>query len=138
MEKVTIIYPAIAMFFLSSFLLLKLGLSRFAAVKRGDISLKYYRTFNKGCEPDRLHILSRHVQNHFEVPPLFYVGVIMTYITDSVGAVAVIAAWSFVILRAVHTYIHLGGNNVTVRFACFAASMTCLAVLWLTLLFSLL
>ncbi len=137
MEKIAIIYPAIAMFCLSSCLLLKLGLSRFSAIKRGDVSMKYYRTFNQGCEPDRLHILSRHVQNHFEVPPLFYVGVIMTYITDVVGSVSVIAAWLFVILRAVHTYVHLGSNNVNLRFTCFAASLMCLLVLWLSLLFAL-
>lgn len=137
MDTVRIIYPAIAMFLLTSFLVFKLGLTRFAAIKRGEVSMKYYRSYNEGQEPQRLHILTRHIHNHFEVPPLFYVGVILTYITDSVGLVSVVAAWLYVALRLVHSFVHLGNNNVSLRFASFAASMMALAVLWLAMLFAL-
>ncbi|WP_231878203.1 hypothetical protein, partial [Oleiphilus sp. HI0117] len=67
MDTVRIIYPAIAMFLLTSFLVFKLGLTRFAAIKRGEVSMKYYRSYNEGQEPQRLHILTRHIHNHFEV-----------------------------------------------------------------------
>ncbi|WP_197481102.1 MAPEG family protein, partial [Oleiphilus sp. HI0086] len=64
-------------------------------------------------------------------------GVILTYITDSVGLVSVVAAWLYVALRLVHSFVHLGNNNVSLRFASFAASMMALAVLWLAMLFAL-
>lgn len=133
-----ILYPAVAMFFLTLGCLLTLGLSRYRAIRAGEVKISYYRTYDEGVQPKRLHLLARHIQNHFEVPPLFYIGVILTYVTDSVGVVAVVCAWSFVAARVLHTYIHLGSNNVSHRFFAFGMSLTFLAALWALLLFGLL
>ena len=81
--------------------------------------------------------MARHVQNHFEVPPLFHIGVILTFVSDSVTATSVVLAWLFVATRCVHSYIHLGSNNVSLRFATFGVSIAFLAGLWLSLLYSL-
>ncbi|MDX1452675.1 MAG: MAPEG family protein [Oleiphilaceae bacterium] len=138
MEQTQIIYPAIAMFFLSMGMLLLLGFSRFFAIRRREVSVKYYRLYNEGSQPERLHLLARHVQNHFEVPPLFYAAVIFTYVTGTVNAFAVLMAWAFVALRVVHSAVHLGGNNVSVRFFTFGAGLLALTALWINLLLGLL
>jgi len=134
MEPTAIILPAIAMFALTISTLLSLGLSRFFAVRRGEVSVKFYVNYREGRQPERLHILGRHVQNHFEVPPLFYAGIILTFVTGHVTLTALVAAWAFVALRGIHTFIHLGPNNVTVRFFCFGLGLIALTVLWANLL----
>ncbi len=137
MASTAIIYPAIAMFALTLGALLVLGISRYKAIARGDVRMSYFRTYDTGTQPARLQILSRHAQNHFEVPPLFYIGVLFVFVTDSVSSAAVSFAWLFVAMRCVHAYIHLGSNNVRHRFYAFIISLIFLAGLWLTLLISL-
>lgn len=137
MEKIQIVYPMMAMFFLSSGLLLSLGLSRFMAIQTGKASIKYYQTYDEGCQPKWLHLLGRHVQNHFEVPPLFHICALLFLVTDSVSALAVYLAWGFVILRCAHTLIHLTINNVSYRFFCFGLSLMTLGAMWIVLLLAL-
>ena len=138
MTPTAILYPGIAMFFLTIGVLLSLGLARRSAVRNGSVSIKYYRTYNEGTQPERLHVLSRHVQNHFESPPLFYAGILFTYVSGSVTELSVVLAWLFVCARCVHSYIHLGSNNVTMRFFTFGTSLILLTGIWASLLFRLL
>ncbi|KZY59871.1 hypothetical protein A3742_11155 [Oleiphilus sp. HI0071] len=134
MQEISILYPSIAMFFLTGCLILSLGLSRFVAIKTNKVSIKYYTKYTEGEQPDRLHILGRHVQNHFEVPPLFHIGVLLIFVTQTVTEVNLAAAWLFVAFRVVHTIIHLSSNNVSQRFFCFGLSLASLATLWISLL----
>jgi len=137
MNPTAILYPAIAMFALTFGAILLLGFARFGAVRRRDVRLSFYRTYDQGSQPAHLHLLARHVQNHFEVPPLFYAGVLLTFVSGSVNMPAVVFAWLYVATRCVHSYIHLGSNNVSRRFFTFLTSLIFLAALWLTLLYSL-
>jgi len=137
MSSTAIIYPAITMFALTLGVIFSMGIARRNAVVRGEVRMSYFRTYIEGTQPTRLHILSRHVQNHFEVPPLFYVGVIFIFVTGMVSSLTVSLAWLFVIVRCVHTYIHLGSNNVRHRFYAFVTSLLILAGLWVTLFISL-
>lgn len=138
MQNVSILYPSIAMFFLTISLLITLGLSRFLAIKTNKVSIKYYTKYIEGEQPERLHILGRHVQNHFEVPPLFHIGVILIFVTGTVTDVNLAAAWLFVAFRVVHTIIHLSSNNVSQRFFCFGLGLACLFTIWGSLLEALL
>ncbi|KZZ46639.1 hypothetical protein A3758_36575, partial [Oleiphilus sp. HI0118] len=104
------------------------------AIKTNKVSIKYYTKYTEGEQPDRLHILGRHVQNHFEVPPLFHIGVLLIFVTQTVTEVNLAAAWLFVAFRVVHTIIHLSSNNVSQRFICFGLSLASLATLWISLL----
>lgn len=130
MEKVTIIYPAVAMFLLTISLVFALGISRFFAIQRREVSIKFFQKYTEGVQPDRLHVWGRHAQNHFEIPPLFYIAVILLFVTDSVETLSVIAAWLFVGFRCIHSVIHLGNNNVSQRFLCFGLSLIALTVMW--------
>ena len=138
MDPTAIVYPGIAMFFLSLAMVFHLGVSRFAAIRRRDVSVEYYRLYNEGEQPERLQQISRHVQNHFEVPPLFYIVLLFLLVTGSVTQVAVILAWLYFLSRCLHSYIHLGSNDVRRRFLSYAGSGLILAGLWICLLVSLL
>lgn len=137
MSPTAILYPAIAMFFLTFFVMLWLGVSRYTAIHNRSVSIKYFRTFDDGNQPERLHLLSRHMQNHFEIPPLFYAGILFTYASGSVTALSVGFAWLFFLTRCVHSFIHLGPNNVSARFFTFGISLVFLAGIWISFLVSL-
>lgn len=129
-----ILYPVFAMFLLVTVVLLRLRSMRFAAVRKKEVSVGYYRAYQEGTEPEALRVIARHFSNLFEVPVLFYVGVIMTYITHQVTYWLVACAWAYVALRYVHSYVHLSSNNVVVRFSVYFASGFVLLVMWSTLL----
>ena len=136
MDPSVIVYPAFAMFMLTFSVIAYMGGSRFAAVRRREVNIRYYRRFSEGEQPPRLQVIGRHVQNHFEVPPLFYIAILFLYVTDHVTPVAVALAWLYFGSRCVHSFIHLGSNNVSHRFAAFVVSGLILASLWILLLVS--
>lgn len=133
LDKTLMIYPSVAMFALTMGLLLYMGWCRYRAIHRREVSIRFFRQYNEGEQTPRLHLLSRHIQNHFEVPPLMHLAVVLTYATDQVTVLSLTLAWSYVALRVAHSMIHLGSNNVSVRFFCFGASLLALTGLWAAL-----
>lgn len=138
MTPTAILYPAVAMFFLTLGVMVWLGVARYTAIHDRSVSIKYFRLFNEGQQPERLHLLSRHMQNHFEIPPLFYAGILFTFASGSVTWVSVVLAWLFFFTRCAHSFIHLGANDVSARFFTFGMSLIFLAGIWVSLLASLL
>jgi hypothetical protein len=133
-----ILYPVFAMFVLVAAVLLRLRALRFGAVRQREISLRFFRTYAGDDEPESLRVTSRHFTNLFEVPVLFYVVVLMTYVTGQVGYWLIGCAWVYVALRYAHSVVHLTRNDVMTRFSLYAASGVVLAVMWATLLVQLL
>lgn len=138
MSPEMMIYPAIAMFFLTFVVLGLTARARFAAVKNGDVHPAYFKEYNRGDLHGKVQVYSRHMQNHFEVPPIFYAVVLFTVAMNVSTWLSVILAWAFVALRVVHTVVHLGGNNVVLRFSTFGLSFLTLSGLWLHLFIQLL
>jgi len=108
--------------------------ARFASVKNGDVKARYYRLMNGQDVPEIITKTGRNFNNQFEIPTLFYV-VCTLYISFGVeSAFALVCAWLFVILRIVHSYIHLTYNHVLHRMLTFVAGFICVLVLWINLL----
>src|SRR4051812_31174632 len=86
---------------------------------------------------ERLQALqaSDNFRNLFEVPVLFYALCAMIVSMGQASAFFALGAWLFVLLRAGHSYIHCTYNNVTHRFALFAASSAMLLGLWIEFAF---
>jgi hypothetical protein len=133
-----VLYPMFAMFLLVAMVLLRMRSMRFAAVRRKEVRASFYRAYQGEEEPEPLRVIARHFSNLFEVPVLFYVGALMTYVTHQVTWWLVLCAWAYVGLRYVHTYVHLTVNNVIVRLSVYFASNFVLAVMWACLLVQLL
>jgi hypothetical protein len=137
MDPSAIIFPAIALFFWTFANGVRLARLRVGAVGRSEVSLGYYELY-EGTEPPHIRLATRHLQNLFEVPPLFYVVVLFLYVTNQVGPVTVGLAWLYVAIRLVHSFVHLGTNVVPRRLVVFAVSNFVLAGLWIALLVGLL
>lgn len=107
---------------------------RLNSVKSKQVSVKYFQLMQGENLPDMVVKTNRHLANLFEMPVLFYV-VCTLYISLHIhSSFGLIVAWLFVIFRYLHSYIHLGTNNVRHRMLAFWASFMCVLILWINLL----
>jgi hypothetical protein len=70
---------------------------------------------------------SDNLKNLFEMPALFYALVFYLYVMYAVDPVYLIAAWTFVVFRILHSAVHCTINIVIVRFWLYFISS---AALW--------
>ena len=133
-SQTPILYPAFAMLALVFLVLNRMRSMRFAAVRKREISADFYKAFQGEEEPEPLRVVARHFSNLFEMPVLFYVGLLMIYVTHQATTWLVVCAWLYVVLRYVHSYVHLTRNEVMTRVAVYFASGLVLLVMWATLL----
>lgn len=69
-------------------------------------------------------------RNLFELPVLFYLALVVADRLDMVDGISVALAWAFVLLRVVHSAIHVTYNRVMHRFAAYVAGGMVLWLLW--------
>ena len=132
-----ILYPALALIGLTLFCLVRLGIVRYVAVRDRVIDPKYFRLFRGDEEPEKLRANSRHVQNLFEAPILFYAITLIAYVSEAATSLTLILAWTYVFLRYVHSYVHLTSNVVLQRFTTYVISTLVLALMWANIIFEL-
>jgi hypothetical protein len=77
--------------------------------------------------PEEVQYPAYNLSNLLELPIIFYALCLYLFVTGNVDALYVIAAWSYVGLRAVHSAIQCTSNIVMRRFAVYMASSL---VLW--------
>lgn len=73
---------------------------------------------------------SDNFRNLFELPVLFYALCLTHALLDSAGPLDLGLAWGFVVLRAIHSVIHLSYNRVMHRFSAYIASALLLWAAW--------
>ena len=127
-----VLYPVFAMFVLTISVAMRLAALRYSAVSKGKVNGKFYEAY-VGEEPEYLRVTARHLTNLLEIPVLFYIGCLLAFVTHQSGALIVGLAWAYVLLRVIHTLVHLGSNVVLTRFRVFALSVFVLVALWVTL-----
>lgn len=130
-----LIYPMAAMVILTFTVLIKTFRSRVAAVKAGEASPGFYKTYQEGSEPRQTAQLSRHLVNMFEAPTLFYVACVVGMVVGKNANVLVVLAWIYVFLRMAHAYIHIGSNKLTPRIRVYFSSWLVILAMWGTLVF---
>jgi hypothetical protein len=133
-----ILYPVFAMFALVLGVFLRMAQVRFGAVSRGEMNPAFYKTYQGDEEPEHMRVVTRHFINLFEMPVLFYVVVILTYVSHQTGTWMTVLAWAYVASRYLHTWVHLTSNDVLTRFRVYLGSALVLATLWVSLLVRLL
>ncbi len=133
MNELNLIYPMFAMVILTTVVLVKLFRSRVRAVKEQKISAAYFRTYQGESEPESTIKLSRHFSNVFEAPVLFYVVSLAAMITNHATLPMFTLAWLYVLLRALHAFVHIGGNRIGKRIQVYMASWAVLLLMWVYL-----
>lgn len=110
--------------------LLLIPIARFKAARQGHVTVEDFRYGESERVPPTVSLPNRHFMNLLEVPVLFYVAGFMAHLLGQVDPTVMTLAWAYVGLRAGHSLVHLGHNNVLHRLALFAASNVVLAVMW--------
>jgi hypothetical protein len=67
---------------------------------------------------------------------LFYVACLALYVTRHVGPRQIVLAWIFVVLRLVHSFVHLTRNRITPRLVVFTSSNLVLLAMWIWIIVS--
>ena len=80
--------------------------------------------------PRSVRTPSDNLRNLFELPVLFYAAAIYLYVTSQVDHGYMIAAWTFVAFRVLHSAVHCTVNIVLLRFFLYLVAT---AALWFML-----
>jgi hypothetical protein len=75
--------------------------------------------------------LSDHFENLFEMPVLFFAGLMSSIQLGLSDEKQLYLAWGFVALRVGHTITHLTINHISTRFGFYVTSSLCCLGIWL-------
>ena len=125
-----ILLPPTVLAFVTGFVWLRLGSDRLGELRSRRIHPQQVATSKQMGETLQNVQSADHFRNLFEVPVLFYALCAFLAITRLTTVFLLACAWGYVVLRAVHTYIHLTHNKVVRRFQIFVASTIVLYVMW--------
>jgi hypothetical protein len=131
MPQQMIFWPMGVLAFWTFGVLILIPIRRFAAGRAGLARAEDYRFGESANVPGHVSIPNRNYMNLLELPMLFYVGGMMYFVAGKVDAVTLAIAWIYVVLRVVHSLIHLTYNNVMHRLIPFATSNVVLLVFWI-------
>lgn len=130
----SLVYPMATMVLLTALVLIRMVLGRVAAVKRGEVDARYYKTYQGDeCEPRAVAQHTRHFVNLFESPVLFYAACITAMVVGQGTGITVWLAWAYVICRVIHAFVHLSSNRIPARMAVYGTSWIILLAFWGTL-----
>ena len=131
MEPIQIIYPMLAQVVIICLVWVYMYYTRISRILDERIppqALADRENARKHLEP--VSGPSDNFMNLFEAPVIFFIAVLLIYITRQVDTVYVALAWIYVALRGVHSFIHCTYNNVTQRFVVYITSTLVLWVVW--------
>jgi hypothetical protein len=106
------------------------GTSRLISVRRKQINPKYYVLLSGDTPPDYVQKIGRNFANLLEVPVLFYLLAVLVITLNINNTLLLNLAWLYVVLRLVHTIIHVSYNYVMHRFMVFGLSVLTLLTMW--------
>lgn len=109
--------------------------TRLKAMKTGEVSPKYFKSYTGEGPSDRTILIGRHYDNQFQVPILFFFACTVLISLNAADTMAVVFAWLFIMARVVHSFVHLGKNKLEHRALSFTASWIFVLVLWAKLIY---
>ena len=133
-DKLSILFPIVALATLTFAVLLLIPVRRFRAGMAGQVVFDDFRYGESARVPPEVALPNRNMMNLLELPVLFYIACLAYFVTDRVNDAALVLAWTYVGLRLAHSAIHLSYNRVRDRLIAFAASNVVLIMLWTNLL----
>lgn len=128
------LYAMFTLVLLTNVVMIITARARVASVRTGRVPLGYFELMQGQDVPEFIVKSSRHFNNLFEVPTLFYAGgaVYLALNLDSSAAIA--CAWVFVAARFAHSIIHLSYNNVLHRLMIFGIGNLAVLAMWIAIM----
>lgn len=138
MDPKTIFLPLCALVLLTFLVLGLIPFRRFRAAFRGQVTPDDFRYGESANVPHEVSLPNRNMMNLLEVPVLFYVGTIVVFLSAQVDKTFLCLSWTYVALRAIHSFIHVTYNKTTHRLVPYALSNFVIVAFWLRLAIKLL
>jgi hypothetical protein len=107
------------------------GARRVRAALNGRVPRDAFRLGESPQVPPDVAVLNRNFMNLLEAPVLFYVVSICLFVTRQVHPALLALAWVYVLLRVVHTLVHITTNRILHRLITHAISNFVLLAMWL-------
>ena len=126
-----IIYPVFCLVILTFFMIAATGITRLISVRRRQVHPRYYVLMSGDTPPDYVQKVGRNMANLLEVPVLFYLLAVLVILFEISSQLLFDLAWLYVVLRLVHSIIHISYNNVPHRLIVFVLSVVTLMIMWL-------
>jgi hypothetical protein len=133
MNPKAIFLPVCTLASLTLFIVGMIPYRRFRAGFRGQVKPQDFDYGESENVPLRVTLPNRNMMNLTEMPVLFYAGTIIVYQIDSVDAVFVAMAWAYVVLRVIHSAIHVTYNKTRHRLIPYGLSNLVLVAFWIRL-----
>lgn len=136
MQAQSLIYPMATLFLLNILVMSMMLFFRVKAVRTRKVSPRYFK-LNKGEDiPDHLEALSQNYNNLLELPLLFYI-ICLTVITLNLNIdYFSLYAWTYVVFRYIHSFIHITYNHILHRLFVFFISCVMLITMWVNVVLS--
>ena len=125
-----VLLPVFVQIALTFALLIWMARARTSSVSRGETKIRDI-ALRQPAWPAQATQISNCYDSQFQLPPLFYVLVILAWVTRQADLIFVVMAWIFVLARLAHAYIHTTSNHVPTRFWVFAVGMLVLLLMWI-------
>ena len=124
-----VLLPVFVQVALAFGLLVWMASVRTRSVKSGETKIRDI-ALGQSNWPDQPTQISNCFNSQFQLPLLFYVVVILAWVTRQADVIFVVLEWLFVLLRIGHAYVHTTSNYVPNRFRVFAVGMFVLLIMW--------
>ena len=125
-----VLLPVFVQVALTFGLLFWMAYTRRSSLSRGELKIRDI-ALGQSAWPPKAMQASNCFDNQFQLPLLFYVLVILAWITKQADLIFVVMAWIFVISRLAHAYVHTTSNHVPTRFNIFALGVAVLLIMWI-------
>ena len=125
-----VLLPVFVQIALTFALLIWMARARTSSVSRGETKIRDI-ALRQPAWPAQATQISNCYDSQFQLPPLFYVLVILAWATRQADLIFVVMAWIFVLARLAHAYVHTTSNHVPTRFWVFAVGMLVLLLMWI-------
>jgi hypothetical protein len=126
----TIFWPMVALVGVTLVVWVRLYIVRIGEMRTRRIHPQKVATSRMAAEALQDVTAADNFRNLFEVPVLFYAVCCALAITDSVTGVQLALAWTFVALRALHSFIHVTYNRVMHRFLVYIVGGVVVFLMW--------
>ena len=132
MQLFGILWPTIALVALIFIIWATLFVQRFAHMKRNPPKAEDFAT---GADAMAyfapVEMPANNLRNLFEMPVLYFALIPLLLIAHQANHIQVVLAWVYVVLRSIHSFIHIGPKKVPVRFMVYAVSCAVLLAMWI-------
>lgn len=134
----SIYYPCFMMLILTFIVLGIMFKRRVSALRSKTIKMSHFKIYDKmDSAPEAMLVASRNFSNLFEMPVLFYMVCLFGLVTMKITLSFYLCAWGYVVLRYLHSYVHLTSNNIMLRMNLYALSVLTLLAMAIELAFRL-